>query len=331
MDESKVGPGGRAQLPRRLLPPFAALRAFEAVGRLGGIRRAGEELGIDHAAVSRHLRSLEAWLGVGLIDRDRGGQMTADGAVFHARIAGALEAISQASANLTRRGDDPRLLVWCVPGFAYRWLNARLGEFSAANPDIDIEVRPTDHGPDFARHEADADIRYVRDPHPAADADVQAVEIARPVVMAVAAPALAGGLPAGAPVQALLRAPLLHEDDDSEWRAWLLAHGVEPPARLTGPRLWHAHLTLDSAVRGLGVALSNELLIGDHLTSGALVKLALAPPAPDIRFGAYAFRARRDRWRHPGIVRFRRWLERVAQSEHGVADRRPEPDPPRLW
>lgn len=243
--------------------------------------------------------------------------MTADGAVFHARIAGALEQISQASADLTRRGDDPRLLIWCVPGFAYRWLNARLGEFSAANPEIDIEVRPTDRGPDFARHEADADIRYVRDFETAVAGEVQLVEIARPVVMAVAAPTLARSLPIGIPASALLEQPLLHEDDDFEWRTWLLAHGVEPPARLAGPRLWHAHLTLDSAVRGLGVALSNDLLIGDHLMSGALVKLQVAPPAPDIRFGGYAFRARRDRWRHPGIVRFRRWLERAAQTEAG--------------
>jgi len=317
-NDPPADPQRRARLPRRLLPPFAALRAFEAVGRLGGIRRAGEELGIDHAAVSRHLRALEAWVGVGLIDREQGSRLTPDGALFHTRIGAALETISQASADLTRRGDDPRLLVWCVPGFAYRWLNARLGAFSAANPDIDIEVRPTDRGPDFPRHEADADIRYVRDDEPPVGGEVQRVEIARPVVMAVAAPGLAATLPPDAPAAALLAAPLLHEDDDSEWRAWLLAHGVEPPARLPGPRLWHAHLTLDSAVRGLGVALSNDLLIGDLLRTGRLVRLEIKPPVPDVRFGGYTFRARRDRWRHPGIVRFRRWLERTAQQEAGL-------------
>lgn len=308
-------PLSRSGLPRRLLPPFAALRAFEAVGRLGGIRKAGEELGIDHAAVSRHLRALEAWVGVSLIDRQRNGRLTPDGAVFHARIGAALETISQASADLTRRGDDPRLRVWCVPGFAYRWLNARLGAFSAANPDIDIEVRPTDRGPDFPRHEADADVRYVRDYEAAEGGEIQMMEIARPTVMAVAAPGLAATLPPGSPAAALLAAPLLHEDDDSEWRTWLQAHGVEAPERLAGPRLWHAHLTLDSAVRGLGVALSNDLLIGDLLRTGQLVRLEIAPAVPDIRFGSYVFRARRDRWRHPGIVRFRRWLERAARDE----------------
>jgi len=33
---------------RTSLPPYAVLRAFEAVGRLGGIRRAALALGLDH-------------------------------------------------------------------------------------------------------------------------------------------------------------------------------------------------------------------------------------------------------------------------------------------
>jgi len=42
----------------KALPPFAALRAFEAVGREGGIRKAAASLGIDHAVISRHIRQL---------------------------------------------------------------------------------------------------------------------------------------------------------------------------------------------------------------------------------------------------------------------------------
>jgi DNA-binding transcriptional LysR family regulator len=49
-------------MPPRL-PPFAALRAFDAIGRRGGIRRAAEELGISHAIVSRHLAALETFWG----------------------------------------------------------------------------------------------------------------------------------------------------------------------------------------------------------------------------------------------------------------------------
>ncbi|WP_423350166.1 LysR substrate-binding domain-containing protein [Phenylobacterium sp. VNQ135] len=311
----RAEPGGRPSPGRRLLPPFAALRAFEAVGQLGGIRRAAQELGVDHAAVSRHLRALEEWAGVKLIDREQGGRLTPEGAKYLARISAALEEISRATVDLTRRGDDSRLVIWSVPGFAYRWLIRRLPDFNAAHPGFDLEVRPTDHAPDFARHEADADIRYVRDMAPAQDGDVQSVEIARPIVFPAASPALAARLGADASAEALLDETLLHEDDDSEWRAWLKARQVPVPERLGGPRLWHAHLTLDAARRGQGVVLTNALLAGDELASGELVELTVQPAEPEIRFGGYALRVRRDRWRDPAILKFRRWLERAAAQD----------------
>ena len=70
-------------MPRPLVPPFAALRAFEAVGRLGGIRRAAEDLGTSHSIVSRHLQALEALTGAPLVDR-KAGRLTEAGARYHA-------------------------------------------------------------------------------------------------------------------------------------------------------------------------------------------------------------------------------------------------------
>ena len=309
------GAGARTSPTRRLMPPFAALRAFEAVGRLGGIRRAAQELGVDHAAISRHLRGLEAWAGVKLVDRDQGGRLPPEGAKYLSRISAAIEEISRATIDLTRRGDDSRLVIWSVPGFAYRWLIRRLPDFNVANPGFDLEVRPTDHAPDFGRHEADADIRYIRDAAPETDGEIQTLQIARPPVFPAAAPQVAARLAVGAPASELLSETLLHEDDDSEWRAWLAARGVEAPQRLGGPRLWHAHLTLDAARRGQGVVLTNALLAGDELASGQLVELPLEPHVPEIRFGSYVFRARKDRWRDPGVIKFRRWLDQAAARE----------------
>lgn len=309
---AKTGPDERRAIARRVMPPFAALRAFEAVGHLGGIRRAAQELGVDHAAVSRHLRALEAWAGVRLIDRQRRGLLTDDGLKYHERVSAALEEISKATIDLTRRGDDTGLTIWCVPGLASRWLNGRLADFAAAHPEFDIEVRPTDQGPDLSRHEADADIRYVRDFVVAPDADIQHVVIARVSVVAVASPEMAARLPSPLSPADLLTAPLLHEHEDYEWRRWFAAHGVEAPARLPGPRLWHAHLTLDAARRGQGIVLTNRFLLADDLARGELVRLPVVPEASDLAFGAYVLRVRRDRSRRPGIAKFRRWLEREA-------------------
>ena len=311
----------RRAIARQAMPPFVALRAFEAVGFLGGVRRAAEELGVDHAAVSRHLRALEAWAGVRLFDRQRRGLLTHDGALFHARVSAALDEIRMASLDLTRRGDDSRLTIWCVPGLASRWLNGRLAEFAAAHPELAIEVRPTDHGPDLSRHEADADIRYLRDTEAPPDAGIQQVTIAAVSVIAVASPEVAARLPNPLLPAALLDAPLLHEDEDHEWRRWFSAHGVEAPARLPGPRLWHAHLTLDAARRGQGGVLTTRFLLADDLDRGELVALAVAAKPADLEFGAYVLRVRKDRMRHPGIAKFRLWLERQAQREAPLGGR----------
>src|ERR1051326_5324356 len=120
-------------------PPYATLRAFEAAGRLGGIRRAALALGLDHAVVSRHLRALEEWAGVPLINRQRdAGILTETGARYHRRISRALEEIAQASAELTSISNDRVLRIWCMPGFALRFLTARLPAFQALVPRVEI-------------------------------------------------------------------------------------------------------------------------------------------------------------------------------------------------
>lgn len=298
---------------RKTVPPFAALRAFEAVGRLAGIRRAAQALELDHAVVSRHLRSLEEWAGVRLIDRLQGGALlTEQGARYHARIVTAFAEIADATKELTRHSGKQRLSIWCAPGFASQWLMVRLGVFQSAYPDIDLELHPTEATPDFSRYEADADI-YFRYGDSQLDGIAQGVrrfEIASPPWLAVASPNCAAALRYVREPADLLRAPLLHEESDRDWKTWFLSHGVEVRAPLPGPKLWQAQLTLDAARRGQGVALANPFLLGDDLATGRLVSLASeADRTQPVVFGSYVFAARADRWQSSAIVRFRRWLK----------------------
>src|SRR3546814_14594977 len=113
----------------------------------------------------------------------------------------------------------------------------------------------------------------------------------------VASARLAADLPPVRTAADVMNLPLLHEDNDQEWRHWFLAQGVSPPERLPGTRLWHAHLALAAARSGHGVVLSNRLLLGDELEAGRLVEVEPAGGefAP-VRFGAYTFIAPGDRW-----------------------------------
>jgi len=293
------------------------LKAFEVFGREGGIRKTAQHIGVDPAIVSRHLRGLEESLGTALIDRTGGSyRLTPDGATYHARVSGALREIADATATLRTR-DKKNLILWCAPGLAYHWLGRKLAEFTRQNPEIEIEFRPSDRPPDFNTNEADADVRYLRTGDEGKIRHgLRALEIARPPVFPVASPGylarLDGAVKAPA---ALLRQTLLHEDCDQEWRDWLQAHGVTIEGRLPGPRFWHAHVSLDAARDGQGIALGNHLLLGDDLQRGRLVSVFSGDdPAPVLTLGSYHVIGREDRWNQLSLVRLRQWLSAAIQA-----------------
>jgi DNA-binding transcriptional LysR family regulator len=303
------------------LPPFAALRAFEAFGRHGKVRRTAAALGISHAIVSRHLAALEDWLGVTLVDRLRGG-LTPAGADYHALIMPAFDQLCSATERL--RGDrGAQLQVWSMPGLAYHWLNSRMPDFGRRHPGLAVTLRPSDAAPDLDRHEASADLRWWRDRDlPAVDhAHLLRVPVIRPRVFPVArtdAPWLRGrrvDTPAD-----LLALPLTFEEDDIEWQIWFAAHGRDTGQGTTLPppvaRLWQAHMTLAAAREGQGVALTNAFLAGDDLATGRLIELGAGNPAfRPVSLGAYYLTTYRDGRASRALQQFRDWLtDMVAQS-----------------
>jgi DNA-binding transcriptional LysR family regulator len=145
---------------------------------------------------------------------------------------------------------------------------------------------------------------------------VRRFEIARPPVVAVTSPGRAALLPPLQTPADLLRAPLLHEESSQQWRNWFTACGVPIDGPLPGPRLWHAHLTVEAARRGQGVALANPFLLGDDFATGRLVRLLDdCVESRQVALGAYAFAARADRWQSPAVTHFRRWLRSQTAGE----------------
>jgi DNA-binding transcriptional LysR family regulator len=262
-------------LPR--LPPLKALRAFEAVARFGNVRRAADALAVDHTVVSRHLRVLQQWLGIRLVNTSpQGVTLTPNGKKYAERISAALEQISFASNELQESVNARQLVVWCIPGFATQWLLPRLPDFSRIYPDIDIVLRPTEAIPDFDKHEADAKIHYGH----LHTSGLTSVVLAHTRVYAVAAPHWVARHPHIQEPKDLLTAPLIHEDTRDQWRDWFLACGVVP-GTLQGPRLWHANVAIEAAIHGQGVALANELIAAPSLLSGELQIVTSAAPALD--------------------------------------------------
>lgn len=303
---------------RKSLPPFEALRAFDAVARLGGVRKAAQCLARDHAVISRHLRAIEAWTGATLIERTAAGVvLTADGARYHRQIAAAMDLVARATLDLMRRGDYRRLHIQSISGFAAHWLSKRLAEFEKNYPKVDLELKPTDRLPDGPPNEADVYIQFIAAYQAVSESPVElrSVDLISVPIVAVASQAyLAAAPPIKSPAD-LLRHKLLHEESYVRWGNWLAAHGIDEDLDLTGPLLWQGHLTLQAAHHGRGIALTNHLIAAEDLALGRLVEVGKGNPAfQPLTLGTYRLVARADRWDAPLVRRFREWL-RTALAE----------------
>lgn len=313
MVDLKDVPSQSGQQPpvRKALPPFEGLRAFDAIARLGGVRKAAKWLDRDHAVLSRHLRTLEDWVGVTLVERvPTGLVLTEAGKDYHKSISTALDTVAHATLDLLNQGMHHQLLIWSTPGFAQQWLSRRLASLERVNKDVEIELKPSVTPPDFLSHEANVDIRYWASYEELEDLppNMRSQVIAQSPIIPVASPEYLEDKPEITTPAELLNHQLLHENTIRTWEIWLTSLGVDCGNGLRGPRLWQGNLTSDASRHGSGIALSNPLIASKHLERGDLVWIGKDNPAFPLRLGNYVLIARRDRWDEPSLRKFRVWL-----------------------
>jgi LysR family glycine cleavage system transcriptional activator len=244
-----------------------ALKAFEAAARLEGFTDAANELFVTHAAISRHIRELEEWLGTQLFVRTgRGVTLTEAGRKFGSQLTPLFDALAAATREAAAQGDVRHLLVTVEPATASRWLVPRLGRFNDLHPDIELVIDPARRLVNFRAGEADVGIRY----GPGQWDDVEATKLADPVTFPVCAPSLIKDRPHLSPGD-LRDFTLLHEDRKQWWTQWLTAAGADPELGKRGP-IFNAQLAIEAAEAGQGFALSDQVLVTDSLAEGWLVK-----------------------------------------------------------
>ena len=251
----------------RRLPSLNALKAFEAAARHESFTDAAGELFVTHAAISRHIRDLEDWMGTKLFTRTgRGVELTEPGQRFGARLTTLFDGLADATREAAAVGDVRQIKVSVEPAFASRWLVSRLGRFNELHPDIELNIDPTNRLVDFRSGEADIGLRY----GPGGWVDVDAVKLTDTVIFPVAAPALLEGVTGLAP-KGLAGFNLLHESRKQWWADWLAAAGV------TGIEDWRGtifqnHLAIEAAESGQGFALGDQILCTDALVESWLAR-----------------------------------------------------------
>lgn len=299
----------------RSLPSLNALRTFEVAARHLNLSRAALELNVTPAAVSHQIRSLEAELGVTLLQRHKSGYaLSAEGRTVLPLLQAAFGQFAEAAYLLRSQGRDSSVLsVNVCPTFASTWLVPRLGDFRARHGHIDVRVNATEQLADFG--EVDLAIRLGGDAHE----DLAVYRLFEGDLFPVCSPSLIereGALRLPADV---LDHPLLHvnwswlygrtrpprSEDTLAWRNWLRAAGIDGVELTHGLRFSHISLALRAAAEGQGIALACELMIHDELASGRLVRLfdTVLP-----RWCAYYIVHPVETTRTPKVAAFREWI-----------------------
>ena len=122
---------------------------------------AAAELNVTHAAISQHLRTLEAVLEVALTRREgRTISLTEDGHRLAVALKDGFGRIEEGILELQQLRDNRPLTVSLTPSFAENWLMPRLGGFWAENPEIEVSLRPSTAVTDFRGDGIDLAIRY---------------------------------------------------------------------------------------------------------------------------------------------------------------------------
>ncbi|MEX0318322.1 MAG: LysR family transcriptional regulator [Ruegeria sp.] len=294
---------------RRFLPSISALRALEALDRLGSASAVAEELSLTQSAVSRQLQSLEAQLGIDLIQRDRKRlSLTPVAKEYVVEVREALNQITQASLRLHVAQVGGTLNLAILPTFGMRWLVPRLPEFARLHPEITINMSTRLRPFNFASEPFDAAIHFGDPDWPGTDRLLLKSER----VLPVCAPSL---LPNGTPKSPkdLLHLPLLHiQTRPRAWQDWFGQLGVCYTAPLPGTVHDQFSTISQAAIHGLGVALLPNYLVEQELATGRLVA---AYPDEVESIGAYYLVWPKSKSKDPSLREFRHWLAAQAQPE----------------
>jgi LysR family glycine cleavage system transcriptional activator len=245
---------------RRKLPPLNALRFFEAAARHCSFATAADELCVTPAAVSRQVRSLEAGLGVNLFRRHpQHLEITPAGVRLAATVRAALDAIEQEARRFEKEQNE--VCIGVSPNFGTRWMSSRLRAFRADHPAIRLVIEAREELSDLSTGDVDFVVRFGDGHWPDAVTDLL---FGGPLVAVVDPQLVREHRLRGSKIVGEL--PLIHVERTDDWASWLGAAGMRSAAERAETIVSHAHLAVEAALHGAGVALVHSALVVRELS-----------------------------------------------------------------
>lgn len=248
---------------------------FAEVVKHGGFAPAGRALRVPKSKLSRRIASLEARLGVRLIERSsRRFRVTDLGQSFNTRCRAMLEEAEQAEALVVQARSEPqgRVRFSCPRGMV-EILSPDLSVFLNRHPKVKLQVIATDRPIDLIAEGVDVALRVRVELTTDASLTMRTLGSSRRIL--VASPGLVNRTRQGS-IASLAELPTLSSSDETDEVTW----------ELTGPG--GAHCTIrheprmtcgdfaalrDAAAAGLGVALLPDHSCRDDLKTGRLARV----------------------------------------------------------
>ncbi|MBB2200375.1 LysR family transcriptional regulator [Gluconacetobacter tumulisoli] len=261
------------------LPPLNAMKAFEVAARSGSFTLAAGELGVSSAAVSQHVRNLEAYFGKQLFLRNGNRiTMTDAGHAIYPQTSRALDDIAAVTSRILEGELRPRLVVSVPFSLAEAWLVPRLSGLVDRDPRIAIDIRVEDDPIDLARHDIDLRVSYGDYHYPG----LKVMRLVHDEVTPVCSPEFwHRHVPPGGNLGDFHPSAFIHTHwgptyaSHPTWSDWFRHAGMGlRPDPAHGRRVGLSSLAISAARSGLGIALAQRALARPDLEAGRLISLS---------------------------------------------------------
>ncbi|WP_083921974.1 LysR substrate-binding domain-containing protein [Kiloniella laminariae] len=297
---------------RRNIPPLGSLVAFEAAARHMSFTRGANELGVTQVAISRQIKALEEFLGVGLFERlNRTVRLTPEGVKFQQVVTGSLTQIATTVVDFQKGKGSNYLVVGTTTAFSAYWLMPRLAKFHAAYPEIDLRFAVDDKCVDLRAAGIHVSIRYGSGTW----SGLTSTYLCDSEVLPLCSPAYWKARPQVDDPRVLLDEFLIDFDYviDSRWSSWFEHFGVEVDKNPADISIDAYTSMVQAAQNGQGIALLSSPLVDDLIDNGSLIAPTSLPRQK--LSGGYYIVAPRKTDPCPALDIFQKWVLQEMSQE----------------
>ena len=289
-------------MPRNL-PPFSAVKAFEAAARHGSFARAAGELDVTATAISQHVKSLEIWLGASLfVRRANGVLVTEKGAALLADVTRILDELAVLLPPQAPVVKSDQVTLAAPVDWLDGWFAPRLEAFEQLHPGISVHMKTVQ---DNSRLDREPNVDFLISNREASNRDLLSDHLLDDALIPVCTRQYRDLLGLQDPFN-WKSVTLLHITPyEGDWQRWADQQERAPEIDWQkGSRFPNHWLAIEAAKQGRGILIAHRLPVAEALAEETLVTLFDKSTSVDASYHLI----RRRGHNSPAAIQLRAWI-----------------------